>query len=311
MVRSAEPVGVIGVGRMGLGVAARLVASGFTVAVTDQRGQLRATAESVGARWLDSPAEIGGRCDRVLTVLPGAAEATRVRPELLSQMRPGSAWIDLSTSTPATARETAVEARRGRVTFLDSPMGGGPTEARDGGLTLFVGGDVDDLDAQRDITDAIATTVLHVGEVGAGCLVKLLVNLLWFGQALAGSEALTLAARAGLDPERVRVAVSHSAGASRFMDREAGSLLAGDDLESFGLAGCVEELHAVMALGRDHDVPLALGERVTAMYDAALERYGAIDGELLAARLVAERAGVNFAGDDPAGPGSPVRTDAP
>jgi 3-hydroxyisobutyrate dehydrogenase len=209
-------------------------------------------------------------------------------------MRPGSTWIDMSTSTPAAARENAERARQLGVRVLDAPMGGGPLEAGRGELTLFVGGAIGDLDAQRDVADALATRVLHVGAVGDGCLVKLLVNLLWFGQAVAGAEVLALAARAGLDPEQVRAAVSQSAGASRFMDREARALLVGDDLDSFSLSGCVEELHAVMAIGRDFDVPLALAERVTTMYETAVSRYGDADGELLAARLVAERAGIVF-----------------
>jgi 3-hydroxyisobutyrate dehydrogenase-like beta-hydroxyacid dehydrogenase len=290
-------VGIIGVGRMGLGLTARLVECGFPVIVTDVRSEARRTAQDVGASWLDSPAEVARRCDRVLTVLPGVTEVEAVRADILPAMRPGSTWIDMSTSTPVAARDNARRARQLGVRVLDAPMGGGPSEARRGDLTLFVGGAIGDLDAQRDVADALATRVLHVGEVGDGCLVKLLVNLLWFGQAVAGAEVLALAARAGLDPERVRVAVSQSAGASRFIDREARSLLVGDDLDAFPLSGCVEELHAVMAIGRDFDVPLELAERVTAIYDTALSRYGNADGELLAARLVAERAGIVFTRD--------------
>jgi 3-hydroxyisobutyrate dehydrogenase len=287
-------VGIIGVGRMGSGLTARLVECGFPVAVTDVRSEARRAAEDVGASWLGSPAEVARRCDRVLTVLPGVAEVEAVRADILPAMRPGSTWIDMSTSTPAAARDNAERARQLGVHVLDAPMGGGPLEAERGELTLFVGGAIGDLDAQRDVAEALATRVLHVGAVGDGCLVKLLVNLLWFGQAVAGAEVLALAARAGLDPEQVRAAVSQSAGASRFMDREARALLVGDDLDSFSLSGCVEELHAVMAIGRDFDVPLALAERVTTMYETAVSRYGDADGELLAARLVAERAGIVF-----------------
>ncbi len=81
------------------------------------------------------------------------------------------------------------------------------------------------------------------------------------------------------------------------MDHEAHALLAGNDLDSFSLVGCVEELHAVMELGRKFETPLNLGERVMSLYDEALERYGDIDGELLAARLAAERAAVTFPRD--------------
>ena len=279
---------------MGLGLCARLVECGFSVLAGDVREQQRVALQRTGARWVETPNELAERCDRVLSVLPGAAEVDTVRPGLLAAMRPGSTWIDMSTSTPTAARANAEQGRRRGVRVLDAPMGGGPVEARAGALTLFVGGTRADLAAQRDLTDVLAAQVLHVGDAGSGCLVKLLANLLWFGQAVAGAEVLALASRAGLAPERVRSALSLSAGASRFMDGAAHALLAGDDLDSFSLAGCVQELHAVIELGRDFDIPLPMGESVTRLYDEALEHYGAIDGELLAARLVAERAGVAF-----------------
>ena len=288
---------MVGVGRMGLGLCARLVECGFAVTATDVRSEARAAVDGLGVDWVDSVPEVARRSGRVLTVLPGVAEVHAVRTDLLVAMRPGSTWMDLSTSTSAAARANVDRASQCGVRVLDAPMGGGPKEARAGALVLFVGGLAADLDAQRDLTDALAARVLHVGEAGSGCLVKLLVNLLWFGQAVAGAEVLALAARAGLDPERVRFAVSHSAGASRFIDREAHALLAGDDLCSFSLAGCAEELHSVMTLGRDFEVPLALAARVTSLYDEALEHYGDLDGELLAARRVAERAGIEFTRD--------------
>ncbi len=287
-------VGVIGVGRMGLALCARLVDCGVDVSATDIRRERRAALTALGARWEDSAPQLACRCDLVLTVLPGVAEVAGMRMDLLTAMNPGATWIDLSTSTPAAARANAEAAARRGVRTLDAPMGGGPAAARDGRLVLFVGGSPDDLEAQRDVMDTLAGHVFHVGETGSGCLVKLLVNVLWFGQAVAGAEVLALAARAGLDPELVRSVASQSAGASRFMDRDAHALLAGDNLESFSLAGCVEELNAVRRLARELEVPLALADRVSDLYGEALGHYGDIDGELLAARLVTERAGVTF-----------------
>jgi 3-hydroxyisobutyrate dehydrogenase-like beta-hydroxyacid dehydrogenase len=287
-------VGVVGVGRMGLAVCARLADRSFDVVATDRRSEVRASVADAGARWVNSAWEVASCCGVVLTLLPGAVELTAIGEQLVSAMAPGSTWIDLTTSTPAAARRSAELASCHGVRVLDAPMGGGPVQAREGNLVLFVGGSVVDLEAQRVVTDAIADRVLHVGGAGSGCLVKLLVNLLWFGHAIAGAEVLSLAARAGLDPELVRSVVSESAGASRFMDRDAGALLAGDDLASFSLAGCVEELNAITTLAGELKVPLALGSRIADLYAQALEHYGDVDGELLAARLVSERAGVDF-----------------
>lgn len=132
---------------------------------------------------------------------------------------------------------------------------------------------------------------------------KLLVNLLWFGQAIANAEVLSLAARAGIDPETARHAVQQSAAASRFMENDAPALMRGDNLASFSLARCVEELTGVLTMAGQHDVPLALGERVTEMYAEALQHFGDIDGELLAARRVAEQAKVEFGAHAAARPG--------
>jgi 3-hydroxyisobutyrate dehydrogenase len=292
--RQQISVGIVGVGRMGLPICARLAESGFAVVATDVRHEAQAAVLDAGAEWVDAVTEIGERCDVAITVLPGPAAVTAVCDPLIAALSPGSTWIDMSTATPGIASEIEDVARRHGIRTLDAPMGGGPVEAREGRLLAFVGASLEDLDSQREVLAAVAATIVHVGAVGSGYAVKLLVNLLWFGQAIASAEVLALAVRAGLNPETVRQAAQQSTAASRFMEQDARTLMRGEDLTSFSLAGCVEELSNVLALGTELGVPLALGERVTELYAEALEHYGNIDGELLAARLVAERANVAF-----------------
>jgi 3-hydroxyisobutyrate dehydrogenase len=125
-------------------------------------------------------------------------------------------------------------------------------------------------------------------------VVKLLVNLLWFGQALASAEALTLASKAGIDLDTLREAVGHSASRTGFMAQDADALLDGDDLSSFALARSCDQLSAVLKLGADLDAPLELASLVADLHRRALAHYGERDGELLGARFVAERAGVEL-----------------
>ncbi len=279
---------------MGLPICARLAETGFAVVATDVRPEAQAAVLDVGAAWVDAVPEVGERCHVAITVLPGPTAVTAGRDALIAALSPGSTWIDVSTATPGIASEIAEVARRRGVRTLDAPMGGGPVEAREGRLVAFVGASVEDLESQRELLSAVAGTILHVGDVGSGYAVKLLINLLWFGQAIASAEVLALAARAGLNPETVRLAAQQSAAGSHFMEHDARALMRGEDLTSFSLAGCVEELSNVLTLGSELGVPLALGERVSELYAEALEHYGNIDGELLAARLVAERANVAF-----------------
>ena len=287
-------IGIVGLGRMGLPMCLRLSECGFAVSATDLRPELEASVAQAGVRWDGSAAEVAGRCDALITMLPGPDEVSGIAGQVIEALAPGATWIDMSSATPAVAAKIAQAAEHRGLRILDAPVGGGPPQARNGRLLVFVGGSGDDLDSQRGILDSLGDRIVHVGSAGSGYAVKLIVNMLWFEHAIAAAEALSLAVRFGLDPETVRLAVQESAAANRFMERDAPALMSGDDYDMFSLARCHEELSGVLALGEQLDVPLALAERATELYAQALQRYGDIDGELLAARLVAERAGVRF-----------------
>jgi len=285
-------VGFIGLGRMGMPMCARLVECGHAATVFDLRPELESAAGRLGAQWAASAAAAVEDAHVVITMLPGAREVARVIDEVVSQMPPTSTWIDMSTaSLPITIARATAAAPRG-LRLLDAPVGGGPDAAREGRLIAFVGGTPADLDTQRGVLDSLADRVIHVGAGGAGYTVKLLVNLLWCGQAIMSTEALALAQHAGVTPEALCEAVGHSAAASGFMTNDAAALLAGDDLSSYSLARICEQMATVLRLGADLAVPLELGTLVSDLHHRALAHYGDVDGELLGARLVAERTGL-------------------
>jgi 3-hydroxyisobutyrate dehydrogenase len=283
----AQRVGVIGLGRMGLPICARLAHSGLSVVATDIDDSRRAAAVSAGAAWLPGARAVAAAADLVITVLPSAADVESVAADLAGGMAPGALWMDMSTASP---RPTTP----GHVRALDAPVGGGPEAAREGRLLSFVGARAQDLEAARPVLEVVADRIIHVGPPGSGYTLKLLANALWFGQAVAVAEALTLAERAGIDPETARAALGQSAAGGRFLDRDAPALLAGDDLTSFALARCCEQLDTLLAMGEQLAVPLELARVVDEVHRRALAHYGEVDGELLGARFVAERAGVRF-----------------
>ena len=283
-----------GLGRMGLPMCTRLAAAGFDVTATDLRGELRPDVLCAGGRWAPSIAAAAADADVLITMLPGPDEVTAVIPEATASLPSGSCWIDMSSAAPPVARAIAAAAGPRGLSVLDAPVGGGPDAARTGRLLVFAGGEDSCLDRCRTAFDALAERVLHVGPGGSGYAVKLLVNALWFTQAVAGAEVLTLGRRAGLDLDVLHAALNQSAAASRFLAEDASALLDGDDKTTFSLARCCEELSSVLALGADLEVPLELFSVVTGVHLSALERYGDVDGELLGARLVAERADVEL-----------------
>lgn len=286
-------VGLLGVGRMGAGICAALVRAGHEVTAFDVRPAREEAARAAGARWAAGAAELVGGAEVLLTSLPGSPELRESMSALAGELRPSATWIDTTSSTPAVAGPLVAAVVERGADCLDAPLGGGPEEAAAGSLTLYVGGEAATIERRRGVLEALGT-VEHMGGPGSGYTTKLLANLLWFGQAVASAEAMLVATRAGIDLERLRAALGRSAAASEFLARDGARILDGDYLPAFGLDRCCEELDAVVALAAELGVPFELSSEVARAYSRALERYGAVDGELLAVALLEERAGVSL-----------------
>ena len=286
-------VGVIGVGRMGLPVCARLAGAGIRVVAADLEPEREQHVRAAGASWDADTERLARQAAVLITVLPGSSELVEAMGIALRTLQPGATWIDLTSAAPAAAAELVARAHRRGIECLDAPVGGGVEAAAAGALQLFVGGRREVIERHRTVLELLGR-VEHVGDHGAGYTTKLLVNLLWFGQAVAVGEALLLARRAGIDLEVLRSALGRSAAASEFMRGDLGALLGGDYLESFGIDRCCEELATVVALADELTVPFDVSAAVERTYRAALARYGPIDGELLAVALLEERAGTRL-----------------
>lgn len=292
-------IGFVGAGRMGLPMCAALARAGHEVTATDSRPDRKAPALATGAGWADSPAQAAATADVLITMLPGPAEVEAAMAGAggaLTALQAGATWIDMTSNSPAAVlplRELAV-ARA--VAVLDAPVGGGVQAAREGRLQLFVGGDASLLAKHRPLLESFTGPgrIAHVGGPGTGYIVKLLVNLLWFGQAVATAEALLLGKRAGIDLPVLQETLNSSAAASNFIGCDLQALFRGDYLTSFGLDRICQELAAVTELAAGHHVPFELSRHVQRTYQRALARYGPVDGELLAVALLEEQAQVDL-----------------
>jgi len=283
---------------MGLPVCERLVAAGWEVAATDARPELEAAVGAVGARWVGDVAGLVDQTDVMLTVLPGTADLEAVMAEAIARLRPGMAWIDMTSGDPRPARALVRQAALRGVEAVDAALGGGVPAARSGTVQLFVGGERAAVERHRPLLEIIGH-VEHVGGPGAGRLVKLIVNLLWFGQSLAVTEALLVARRSGLDLGVVSDVLGRSAAASEFVAGDLPGLLTGDYRDSFGLDRCCDQIDAIAAIAQELGVPFELSDAVRRAYQAALARYGPVDGELRAVALLEERAGIELRGGTP------------
>ncbi|MBY8881040.1 NAD(P)-dependent oxidoreductase [Actinacidiphila acidipaludis] len=293
---------LIGLGRMGTPVCGRLTGAGHEVTVSDQNAERDAVARSCGAKWTGTAAAGAAGAEVLLTVLPGPAEVdSAVDDVVLAVLAPGAVWIDLSSNTAEGAEPVRRRARAHGVGVLEAPMGGGPEDAGQGRLRLYVGGEADLLRHHRPLLEHLAPpeNIVHTGGHGTGYTVKLLVNLLWFGQAAATAEALLLGRRAGVDLPTLQRAFAGSAAGSDFIRRDLAGLFAGDYLTSYGIDRVHQQLAAVTSMAAALGTPHDLTESVRRLYQETVERFGSADGELLAVALLEERAGFRLR-DDPA-----------
>ncbi|UFS57510.1 NAD(P)-binding domain-containing protein [Subtercola endophyticus] len=313
---------------MGRPIARTLAAAGFDVTAFDVEPARLAGLDALGVRTAASAAALAAASDLLLTVLPGPPEIERAMAGtggaagsggngLLDHLRPGACWLDLSSSDPDLMARLSRDAADRGVLTVEAPLGGGVEAAEAAELSFFVSGEAAAIELALPVLAALSAraepgAIRRLGEApGAGNTAKLLANLLWFGQSIAVTEALLLGSRRGIDPRALQDALTGSAGGSAFIDRHLDRLLAGDDMATFGLDRVVEELDTLTRLAADAELPFALSNLVAGIHHRALQRFGAVDGELLAARLLEAEAGISLVDEAPAdthtAPPSPAR----
>jgi 3-hydroxyisobutyrate dehydrogenase len=214
---SAVTAGVIGLGRMGLGMAANLAAKGFATVGFDPSPERQALARAAGVTILATPAEVFASADVAVASLPTAAHVTAVvegESGFLAHAKPGAVFVDTTTSEAAVSRRLAAAASAKGLGFLDAPVSGGPAGAEAGTLTMMIGGTEADLAKAMPALEAISAKRLHVGAPGAGNVAKLVNNLLVGAHLLTVSEAVRLSEAAGVPAADVLAVVNAASGRS-------------------------------------------------------------------------------------------------
>jgi 3-hydroxyisobutyrate dehydrogenase len=290
-------VGFIGLGGMGLGMANNLKGAGYDLVVHDLNRERAAGLEEAGASWAGSVAELAASVDVVFTSLPGPVEMRQVgtgEGGLLSAMRSGSVWFDLTTNSPTVVREVHAVCREHGVELFDAPVSGGPAGARSGKLAIYVGGDSKKFDDHRGVLDAIGDKVLYVGDIGAGNVAKLVHNCASMIIRAAIAEVFTLGVKAGVEPGPLWHALRQGAiGRGRTFDAISGRYLQGAfEPPSFALVLADKDFRLALELAEQMDVPMKCAQAAYEDFQEALERgWGGRDSQAPMV-LQNERAGV-------------------
>ena len=280
---------------MGGPMCRRLAAAGHTVTAYDLDADALALAVAAGAAAAESALDCARNADLFMTSLPGPPQVEAVMAGgsgALGAMQPGSVWVDLTTNSRELVLELASAAPDG-VAVVDSPVTGAVDGARRGKLTLFVGGEPAPVAAVRPVLEHLGT-VIECGPLGAGNVVKLVTNQLWFAAAAALGEGFAVGLANGVELRTLWEAVLNSVGDSFVARHDAPSIFAGHYDPSFPLALCVKDLGLLADLESSVDAHLPMTAAARSAFERAAERYGMDAGELCVARRIADDAGLSM-----------------
>jgi len=281
-----KTIGFIGLGIMGAPMAANLRRAGYPLVV---HNRTRAKAEefassgspqNTDAEVADTPREVAERSDVVITMLPDSPDVEQVylgEDGVIAGARQGQLLIDMSSIAPAVARAVFDAASDVGAEALDAPVSGGDVGAREGTLSIMVGGPSEAFDRARPLFEVLGKTVVHLGDAGAGQTAKACNQILVAVTIEAVSEALVLASKAGVDPAKLLDVLSGGLAGNKVMEVRRRNFLEHDFTPGFKLALHHKDLGIALRTARELDVFVPTTALVDQML-AALEAQG--DGGL-------------------------------
>ena len=290
-------VGFIGLGTMGAPMAGNIQAAGHDLVVHDVDRGAADGLISKGAVWAESPLATAKQADILLLSLPGPAEVAAVLTDpggVAESAADGLIVFDLSTNAPTVVRRLHDEVAGFGITLLDAPVSGGPEGAHSGRLAVLVGGDAAAYKKGLPVLQAMADQPMHVGPIGSGSIAKLVHNLSGYMIQTALAECFTMGVAAGLDAEAMWRAIRKCAlGRARTFDRMGIQYLRGRfEPPDFTLRLAAKDVRLAVELGREFEVPMAMGELTLAELSEGLERGWGDQDSRASMKLQEERAGV-------------------
>ncbi|WP_434778101.1 2-hydroxy-3-oxopropionate reductase [Neisseria sp. Ec49-e6-T10] len=221
-------VGFIGLGIMGKPMSKNLLKAGYSIVVSDLNQAAVDEVVAAGAKTASSVKELASQCDVIITMLPNSPQVKQVvlgEGGVIESAKEGTVVIDMSSIAPLASREIATELAKKGIALLDAPVSGGEPKAIDGTLSVMVGGDKALFDKHYDLLKAMAGSVVHTGDVGAGNVTKLANQIIVALNIAAMSEAFVLATKAGVEPELVYQAIRGGLAGSTVLDAKAPMVL--------------------------------------------------------------------------------------
>lgn len=250
-------VGLIGLGRMGKPMCQYLLKAGFPVTVFDLQAEAMTALAALGARAAESARQVAQASDVILVMVTDDTQVRQVVGELLDGAPAGAVIAICSSVHPATCRELAQAAAQRGVGLVDAPLARGVRGAESGTLTAYFGGEERDIAVCRPVFAAFCEHLLPMGPVGAGQITKTCNNLLHWAAVVACYESLTLGARLGISPNKLRPALLAGSGESRTLR----------ELDLIGMYWYKKDLETALAMAQASETALPLIEHVNKLIE--------------------------------------------
>ena len=257
-------VGFVGVGNMG-GPMCRNIIKNTNHEVTVFDLNAEAVAACKGAKTGSSLAEVASASDVIFTSLPMPRDCEKVAigpGGIADNARAGTAFIDLSTNSPAVARKLHAAMQAKGIGMLEAPVSGGVPRAVDGTIVIMVGGDAALFEAQRPLLASFSSEVVHVGDVGYGSVAKLINNQLSFSNMAAAAEALMLGLLSGINLEKLDQVIRNASGNSNSYRNVAGKAFKRNFQPGFALDLAHKDLRLALEMADELGMPGMIGPQV-------------------------------------------------
>ncbi|WP_188192660.1 NAD(P)-dependent oxidoreductase [Nonomuraea sp. SYSU D8015] len=280
-----ETVGFVGLGAMGLPMAANLARNGCDVLAWNRARPPLEAAASAGCRTAARPAQVSAAAPVVITMLPDLPQVAEVLdgPDgLLSGSPVMDTLLVMGTVSPSGVRALAERLRPYGVTVIDAPVSGGVTGARDATLSIMAGGPVDAVARVRPYLETMGSTVRRMGDIGAGSLAKACNQLVVAGTLVALAEAVLLAERGGLDPAELLDVLAGGLASSEVLTQKRHNLSTGDFTPSGQARYLRKDLGFVLESAAGARTALPLSTAVARLYEAIdAEGLGHLDNSVV------------------------------
>lgn len=267
-------VGFIGTGVMGRSMASNILNGGYKLLVNNRTKESSDTLVEKGAVWKDSIADLAKEADVIITIVgyPNDVENIYFREDgILNNCKKGTIVIDMTTSKPSLAQRIFNEAKSKGIFALDAPVSGGDIGARDGKLTIMVGGDKEVFERVSPLFKLMGTSINLLGSAGAGQHTKMSNQIAIASNMIGVCEAIVYAKRAGLDPEKVLMTIGGGAAASWSLSNLAPRMIKGDFEPGFYVKHFVKDMKIALEEAENMGIKLPGLELAKSLYDELVE----------------------------------------